>query len=175
MKKITFALAGFCFFLVSCNNSSDTATTTTGATDSTAEKYKQINRDVLKGIETGDATKFGGIADDAVDHAGPMGDVKGGDSIKHFLADMHNHVSNLKIDIHGEAVDGDYLYVWSTMSGTAKDNAMMMSPGKSFSWKGVDVLKFSNGKAVEHWGYMDPRDMMAMGPQPGAKDTTKKK
>ena len=147
-----------------------------GGTDSTAEKYKQANRDVLKGIETGDSTKFAAIADDAVDHAGPMGDVKGGDSIKHFLKDMHNQISNLKIDIHGEAVDGDYLYVWSTMSGTANaNNTMMLPPGKSFSWKGVDVLKFNkDGKAVEHWGYMDPRDMMSMGSQPPM-DTTKKK
>ena len=168
MKKVTF-LAAVCFYLVSCSDttSSDGTTNSAGGADSTAAKYKQINRDVLNGLETGDTTKFAGIADDAIDHAGPMGDIKGGAEIKAFLKKVHAGISNLKIDILGEAVDGDYLYCWNTMSGTPTDASLGMPVGKPFSMKNVDVVKFKDGKAVEHWGNMDMADMMKMMPPAG--------
>ncbi len=37
----------------------------------------------------------------------------------------------------------------------------------------VDVVKFKDGKAVEHWSYMDPKDMMKMMPPVGKMDSKK--
>ncbi len=39
---------------------------------------------------------------------------------------------------------------------------------KQVEMTGVDVSKFKDGKAVEHWMYMDPKDMMKMMPPPPA-------
>lgn len=163
MKKLLIAAAaGLCCFIISCNNSGTAGTASTGSsTDSTAAKYKQINRDILKGIETGDSSKFAGIADDAVDHTGPMGqEVKGGDNIKKMLLDMHNHAKDLKFDVKDEAVNGDNLFTWATMTGTATDSSMGVPANTKFNWTSVDVLKFKDGKASEHWAYLDPKDMM---------------
>lgn len=163
MKKLLIAAtAGLCCLFVSCNNSGTSGTASTENTaDSNAAKYKQINRDVLKGIETGDSSKFDGIADDAIDHEGPMGqEVKGGGNIKKMLMDMHNHAKDLKFDIKEEAVNGDHLFTWATMSGTATDSSMGVPANTKFNWTSVDVLKFKDGKAYEHWGYVDPKDMM---------------
>ena len=146
------ASLGFLFFLFACTNSAENAD---------AEKYKQGHRDVLTGIETGDSTKFSILADDAVDHTGPMGaEISGAENIKRALIEMKNHVKDMKFDIKDEVVSGDYLYVWSTMSGTALDNSMGVAPGTSFKWTGVDIVRFKDGKAAEHWGYVNPADMM---------------
>ena len=163
MKKLLIAaMAGLCCFIISCNNSGTSATTASeNSTDSNAAKYKQINREILNGIETGDSSKFSGIADDAVDHMGPTGQaVKGGDNIRKMLLGMHSHVKDLKFDIKDEAVNGDNLYTWATMTGTTLDSSMGVPSNTKINWTSVDVLKFKDGKAYEHWGYVDPKDMM---------------
>jgi predicted ester cyclase len=160
MKRLVFvASAAICCFFISCNNR-----------DSSNDKNLSISRDIFKGIETGDTTKLSSIASDAVDHAGPNGDVKNGDSIKAYLSQMHNHFKDLKIDIQGDAATGDYVYTWSTLKGTALDSSMGFSPNQSVSIPGVDIVKFRDGKAVEHWSFIDQAYLRMMRAQqmPGA-------
>lgn len=153
MKKLLFALpASFVIFLIACNNNGNSAN----------EKNLSASREIFKGIETGDSAKFSSISIDAVDHAGPTGEVKNGDSIKGYLMDMHNHVKNLKIEIIDDAASGDYVYTWSKMSGTALDSTMGFLPDQPFSVSGVDIIKFRNGKAIEHWGFIDQKNVMMM-------------
>lgn len=177
MKKL-FCLAGISIplLLVSCT---DTATTTSTGSDSTVtsqtEKNKDINRAIIKAIEKGDSAAIDTlIASDGVDHAGPhMTDVKG-DSLKRMLSHMHNDVSDLKIDIDQDAADGDYVFTWGTMKGTTTNSNMGMPANTKVDMKSVDIVKFKDGKAVEHWSYMDPKDMMKMMPPGGDKRGTKK-
>ncbi|HEV7620711.1 MAG TPA: ester cyclase [Flavisolibacter sp.] len=125
----------------------------------------------MKAIETGDSSKIN-IASDAVDHnGGPQGRELKGDSIKWYLADMHNHFGDLKFVIINDASDGDYVYSYTRMTGTTKDASMGIPAGTKLDMKGVDVLKFKDGKLSEHWGYMDPNDMMKMMQASGIKHT----
>lgn len=149
MNKLLFALAFLSYCFISCNNN-----------NSNNDKNVSLSKDIFKGIETGDTTMFSSIAADAVDHAGPHGDVKGGDSIKAYLADMHNHMKDLKFDIMGNATDGDYVYTWNKMTGTATDTLMGFPVGVPVSIKAVDIIRYSNGKAEEHWGNIDQHDLM---------------
>ena len=69
---------------------------------------------------------------------------------------------------------GDKVVSYITMSGTQKGPFMdMPASGKKFSVKGIDIVRFKDGKAVEHWGVTDS---MAMMQQLGAvpEKTTKK-
>jgi hypothetical protein len=34
-----------------------------------------------------------------------------------------------------------------------------------YDMNGIEVVRFKDGKAVEHWAFMDARDMMKMMPQ----------
>jgi predicted ester cyclase len=52
------------------------------------------------------------------------------------------------------------------MSGTAKTDGMGMKAGQKIELNAVDIAKFKDGKAVEHWIYMDPKDVMQMMPAP---------
>jgi predicted ester cyclase len=119
------------------------------------------SRAVYKAIESGDVSGLDSIiAKDIDDH--DMGGVKGLDSVKARLGDIHNHFSDLKFDVISQASNGDYHFTMLTFSGTPKDNSMGMEPGKSFSMKGVDVVRIKDGKAVEHWGFTDNAEMMKM-------------
>jgi predicted ester cyclase len=162
MKRLVFAAALCCFF-VACNNA-----------DSSNEKNLSTSRDIFKGIETGDTNKLSSIAPDAVDHSGPTGEVTNGDSIKGILSQMHNHVKDFKIDIVNDAASGDYVYTWSKMSGTALDSSMGFPPNQPFNVTGVDIVKFRDGKAVEHWGFLDMKDVAAMRAQMMPNATTVK-
>jgi len=153
MKQILFALSAFLFcFLFACNNNGSSGN----------DKNISTSRDIFKGIETGDTTKLASIASDAVDHAGPNGDVTSGDSIKASLAQIHNHIKDLKIEVLGDASNGDYVYSWTKMSGTALDSSMGFAPNQPFSISSVDIVKFRDGKAVEHWGFIDQKELMMM-------------
>jgi len=90
MKKLLFAVSAFySIFLMSCNNNGNSGN----------DNNLSASRDIIKGIETGDSTKLSSIAPDAVDHAGPTGDVTNGDSIKGYLLEMHNHIKDLKMKV----------------------------------------------------------------------------
>ena len=161
MRKILIAASSiFLCFLVSCANKEESTTTSTG----TNEGMNAKSRAVYKAIETGDVSGLDSIiSDDFVDHTA-MGDIKGRDSVKAMLADIHNHFDNLKFDVIAQASDGDYHFSLINFSGKAKDNYMGMTPGTAVDMKGIDLVKIRDGKAVEHWDFMASSDMAKMMP-----------
>ena len=165
MKKLLFAAAilMLCFFY-SCKDSGTSSTTSGSSANSTNDSNLEKNQRVMKAIETGDSATINSlIADDAVDHqGGPQGEIKGGDNIRHWLTDMHNHVKDLKFDQIAAAANGDYIFTLSTIKGTCTDASMGMPAGTVMNDKTVDVIKVKDGKMVEHWGFMDAAAMMNM-------------
>jgi ketosteroid isomerase-like protein len=148
------------FFFVSCANKEESTTTTSGNDENTNAK----TRAVYKAIETGDVSGLDSIIDkDFVDHTA-MGDVKGIDSVKAILADMHNHFDGLKFDVIAQANSGEYHFSLVNFSGTVKDDYMGMKAGTSMSAKGIDLVRIKDGKGVEHWDFMASSDMMKMMP-----------
>jgi len=124
------------------------------------------NREVYKAIETGDVSKLADYIDkDAVDHGGGANgqDVMGADSIIAMLGNIHNSFTDLKMDVIADAVNGDYLFTLVHMTGTTTATpGMGLPPNKQIDSKSVDVVKLKDGKAVEHWEFLDPKEMMAM-------------
>lgn len=135
----------------------------------TAKKNLEVNDAIMKAYEAGDFTKMGDyIAADAVDHGGETGDVKGLDNIVSEMKRYRAMMPDMKVAMTRSLADEEYVYTWGKMSGTMNGKAVTMSS--------VDVSKFKDGKAVEHWVYMDPKelvDMMPSGPAP-VTDTLKK-
>ena len=55
----------------------------------------------------------------------------------------------------------DKVVVYLTISGTQKGEFMgMPASGKKMSMKAIDIVRFVDGKAVEHWGVSDSMAMM---------------
>lgn len=160
MKKIFFAvtIAMLCF-LISCKDTSTGSTTT----NSNAERNTARNKEVYRAIETGDVSKLDSFIDkDIVDHE--HGEIKGIDSLKKMFADMHNHMSGLKMELVTDATsaNGEYHFAWYKMKGTCTDGSMGMPAGTKMDMTGVDVVRIKDNKAVEHWGFSDPNEMMKM-------------
>jgi ketosteroid isomerase-like protein len=166
MKKFLLPATVLVLFITACNNSSDNGMTMNSASnnDSSNHRMEAAVREVYKAMETGDVSKVDSfIAPDIVDHQGPGGrPVNGLDSLKAMFADMHNHLDNLKFDVIATAVNGDYGFSLSSMSATTKDSSMHVPPGTKLNSTFVDVVKFKDGKATEHWGFRDPKEMEAM-------------
>lgn len=180
MKKLLFAtaIAMGCFF-ISC----DSGTSTTTSDHSTAEKNKANFKMIHNALETGDVSKLDSIIDkDIVDHGSPMGDVKGIDSVKKWFVEFHKNTKDVKVESIATGTDGDYVFDYTRMTGTITTPFMGM-PAGPLDMVSIDLVKLNKeGKATEHWSFMDVRDAMKMmgGGDPkgdnkmAPQDTTKK-
>lgn len=83
-----------------------------------------------------------------------------------------NKLDNLRI-----AVDGDRTiahYHWTAMNSGGMGEGMPAT-NKPIDVYCVDILRFENGKAVEHWGYIEEMKMMEqLGMMPGPGGDAKK-
>ena len=188
MKKILLALS-CCAILISCVDNSKVEGEASDD-NAAAKKNEENTREVYRAIETGDVTKLDSFfAEDMLDHnGGVMGeDVRGRDSAKKVIAQIHSFFENLKVDVISQSTsaDGNYHFAMINMKGKAKENPWGMPVGSEMDDTMVDVIKIKDGKASEHWGFMSMGDMhemmkgMAGGSQPPqlqppVKDTTKK-
>jgi len=157
MKKLFFILTiGSVTSLISCNSDS-------GGMSATAKKNKEVNEAITKAYESGDFSKMGDyIATDAVDHGGETGDIKGLDSIVATMKRSHDQMPDMKFETIRTMADDEYVMTWFKATGTAKTDGMGMKAGQKMDMASVDVAKFKDGKAVEHWIFMDPSEMMKM-------------
>ncbi len=162
MKKILFAaFAGLLFICTSCN----TDTTVTSDNNDNAQEQKNLAAsDVIsKAFQTGDITGIDSVvSDDFIDHT-DRGDMKGRDSLKAMVNFVHSNFKDMKTEKIRDVADGDYVYSWMRYTGTS-DGSMGMPKGP-YDMSAIEVAKFKDGKAVEHWSFMDMQDMMKMMPQ----------
>jgi len=166
MKKLAFAVSAVilsCF--ITCTNNSAHED---GASEK-AKKNLENTKAVMSMFEKGDFSKAGDyIAADGVDHSGPMGEIKGLDSLKAMFAKMTTTMSNVKNEIVKGISDDDYSMVWVRQTWTQKtDDPMMgMKAGQNGDMQTVEVCKHgADGKITDHWGFMSMADMMKMMPQ----------
>jgi len=139
--------------LIACNSDS-------GGMSATAKKNKEVNDSIMKAYEAGDFSKMADyIAADATDHGSYIGDVKGLDNIVVAMKGYHEQWNNRKTEVLREMADDEYVILWSKVSGVPKTHMMGMKAGQSYTMTTVDVAKFKDGKAVEHWIYMDPKEI----------------
>jgi steroid delta-isomerase-like uncharacterized protein len=96
---------------------------------------------------------------------------------KDMMAMVRTAYPDYKQEIVSMSTSGDRTYVHFRMTGTNTGPwGEMPATDKAMDVMGVDVLRFENGKAAEHWGYMEEMKMMqqlglmpAMGTEPGKK------
>jgi len=150
------ALALSCY-CISCNTKSESSLSPA------AQKNLDAMHAVSNTFETKDFSKLGDyIASDAVDHSGENGDVKGLDSIKAAFVKEMAGFDNMKTETIKELADDEYVMSWERVTATFKVDAMGHKAGDKFDMKDIEVAKFKDGKATEHWSMMEPGDVMKM-------------
>ncbi len=98
--------------------------------------------------------------------------------LKKSLEDFIKAMPDMHWKINFMVADSNYVTVQYTFTGTNSGAMMgMAATGKKINIDGVDIVKYKNGKAVEHWGYNEEmKMMMQMGMMPGmGGDTSKTK
>ena len=164
MKKLFFLpLFIFACFCISCDSDKDE-----GLSDK-AEKNLAAQHGVIKCFDTKDFSKLGDyIAEDFIDHAGQNGEVKGLANAKAEFEKMVKTLTDNKSETILELANDDYVMSWIRFTGTLATDNMGMKAGDKYDMKSMELSKFRDGKAVEHWVFMDPAEMMKMmgGTQP---------
>lgn len=101
------------------------------------------------------------IAEDFVEHEPFPGLGTDRESLRKFFMTMSEAFADLKFDVRFMLAEGDLVAAYVTMSGTQKKEFEgIPSKGKKFSATTVDIIRISDGKAVEHWGATDSMSMM---------------
>lgn len=171
MKKYLLIFsAGVITVISSCNNDKKEATETTETkSDSVAQQNLSVSHEINRAFETGDYSKLGDyIATDAVDHGGENGDVKGIDSIKAAFTKYYQQ-ADMKAGIIKEFADDETVIAWLKYNGTMKVDGWGMKAGQKYEMPGIEVTRYKDGKAIEHWQFVQATDIMKMmgNPQPG--------
>lgn len=163
MKRLFFVVLALAITFVSCKDSGTSSTTTGSSVDSTDAINTEHMNMVYRGIESEIRSAMDGfVASDIVDHYGNPDEVKGLDNVKKMLSDIHNHFTNLKMEMvaHATSADHNYHFALVHMTGTTTDDKMGRPANTAVDEMSVDVVKMKDGKATEHWGFEDPKEMM---------------
>jgi predicted SnoaL-like aldol condensation-catalyzing enzyme len=157
MRKILLAFACGVFLFISCN-SGKKENSTTNTDNSMTQKNLDASHVVNRAFETGDPGGIDSVvASDFVDHT-EKGDMNR-DSLKAMVKMVHATNKDMKMDIIKELADGEYVFSLMRFRGTS-DGSMM--PAGPYDMRAIEVVKFKDGKATEHWEYMEPAETMKM-------------
>jgi predicted SnoaL-like aldol condensation-catalyzing enzyme len=163
MKTILFAAVCFALCFTSCNsdNKSGAANDNTSGTasdNSMTQKNLDASHVVDKAFETGDVSGIdSAVANDFVDHT-DRGDMNR-DSLKAMIKMVHATNKDMKMETIKELADDEYVFSLMHFTGTS-DGTMM--PKGPYDMQAIEVVKYKDGKAVEHWEYMEAGEMMKM-------------
>jgi predicted SnoaL-like aldol condensation-catalyzing enzyme len=168
MKKLLVIFSAGCIcFLSSCGSKKEA-----GGMSDKAKKNLAASHIVSDAFMSGDPSKIDdAVAADFVDHTDSRGET-GRDSLKAMIS-MKKMMPDMKMTLTKEVADDDY--VFSEMEFTGTSDGTMGMPKGPYDIHAVQVVKFKDGKAIEHWEYMRAAEIMKMmAPPTPVKDTMNK-
>jgi steroid delta-isomerase-like uncharacterized protein len=146
------------FCIASCGNMN-----TKPDNSAVAEKNKESMKKVFEMFQTGNSQGIENyVSENHVDH-NPPPDIKstGVQELKDIIAMHHGAFPDSKMTILSMVAEGDMVIAHFNMKGT-NTGAMgnMPATNKTIDVNGVDIVRFADGKGVEHWGYWEEAKMM---------------
>lgn len=117
------------------------------------------------------------VAEEFVDHEELPGMAQGREGLKQFFTMFRTAFPDLHFQINDMAAKGDKVWAYITIHGTHKGQFMdLAATEKKIEVTGFDLVRFVDGKAVEHWGVTDSMTMMQqLGALPMPEQQTTKK
>ena len=101
------------------------------------------------------------IASDITDHDPAPGQAPGLEGVKQYFSSLHTAFPDLHVDVKGMIAEEDKVAARVTMSGTHQGEFMGIDPtGNRVTITGIDIVRITDGKVVEHWGNFDDLGMM---------------
>ena len=129
----------------------------------TTDTTRMIDRIPLEVLNKGDFGLIDQIvATDFVEHSPQPGFAPTRDGLKQNLKALKTAFPDLHYTIDDEVAEGDRVWQRITGHGTMKgDFQGMPASGKEATWSEIHIVRFADGKAVEHWGVVDQLAMLA--------------
>lgn len=126
----------------------------------TADLADRARRLIEVGIGQGDLSVLDELmAEDIVEHQ--RGNRSGRDGAREVAATLHRWMSDFSLTIEDQAVSGDTVWTRNRARGI-NTGAVMGNPpsGAPVEVDVIDILRFEDGLAVEHWGIADQVGLM---------------
>jgi steroid delta-isomerase-like uncharacterized protein len=159
MKRRAFTLLTLAALLIGAGQTLPEAAARRSSTDSLKTLVRQGYDEMFNQGNLAAVDKY--VAADYVEHQTMPGQAPGLEGFKHMISMLRTAFPDLQITIDDMIVEGDKVAVRSTLRGTQKGELMGIAPtGKSVTMTGIDILRFKDGKAVEHWGNEDDLGLM---------------
>jgi len=98
---------------------------------------------------------------DFVEHEALPGVASNLEGVKQFFTMYRAAFPDLKFTVDQMIAKDDKVVTHITITGTQEGEFMgVPASGKKINLKGIDIVRFVDGKAVEHWGVTDTMTMM---------------
>ena len=157
-KTLSILVVVLLFCITSCSNMN-----TKPDNNTAMEKNKETMKKVFDAFESGNTDSIENwVAENFNDHS-PDPNVKstGIPGLKETIKMYHTAFPDIKQNIMSMWADNDVVVAHFNMKGTnSGPMGEMPATNKSVDVNGVDIVRFENGKGVEHWGYWEESKMM---------------
>lgn len=78
------------------------------------------------------------------------------DSARGYFEMLRRAFPDLRVEVHDQAAVGDKVWTRKSFHGTHLGSYAGIAPtGREVAWNCIDILRFVDGKVVEHWGIED--------------------
>lgn len=156
---LSISVVGF-----SCSDSS--MASVEGKSNPRIQKNLEAWHAVSMAFATGNTAQLDSVlSDDYIDHT-PRGDYIGRDSVKANVARTQANIKDIKMETIKELVDEEFGFFWMRFTGNRIDAKGEISG--PFDLTAIQVVRFKDGKAVEHWEYSEVKELLKMMQQRGS-------
>jgi len=101
------------------------------------------------------------VSDQFVNHEAPPGTPPGLGGITMFMNLLNKAFSDQRWEIHDVLAEDDKVVIRCTHSGVhTGDYFGLPATGRRFAYKQMHILRFDDGKSVEHWAVRDDVSLM---------------
>ncbi len=101
------------------------------------------------------------VAHDVVQHGARAGEPGGFEGVKATMLWLARVFSDQRWELHHVAAEGELVFVHCTHHGRHTGELMGIPPtGRTVAYQYVHILRFRDGKAVEHWAVRDDMALM---------------
>ncbi len=96
------------------------------------------------------------VAPNFVEHEDLTPFPQGREGVKQFFQALLNAFPDMQVTIDDLIAEGDKVVARSTMRGTHQGEFLgIPTTGKTINFEVIDILRYEDGKVVEHWGLTD--------------------
>ena len=119
-------------------------------------------RTLEESFAAGDVEAFrAAMHPDCVNHEAPRGADQGVDGMVKTMLWLKGAFSDRRYEIHQVIGEGDTVVVYCTFSGRHTGEFMGLAPtNRPFAFRQVHIVRFQDGKAIEHWAVHDDLTFM---------------